>query len=323
MFEKQENVVEVEGYLKDNTLAYDNGNLDVIKGNVVIATETGEEHRLQYYVTRYKKPKDGKPAEKNSNFEFVEKMLADNTTSFAKIVKSNPTATFEENKENITKIYARGEFNEYLRLNREGSVDSSVTLRGSRLYPRTADKFNPRAVFSVKAYVESMKNEVKNSEETGRLILNCLIPNFSNGVCKIDFIASNETFDVDGRGTMATMAQFVEAVFAPKDTISISGDLVNLRVETTPTVNMNDFFGRREIKPRVEFVNERIIRGGNGKPIHQGEKECYSIEDVKEACALREKKVDEVMKETSKPSNNVGGFSNNSSPRSGFGNISF
>jgi hypothetical protein len=50
----------------------------------------------------------------------------------------------------------------------------------------------------------------------------------------------------------------------------------------------------------TEFVSERVIYGGSPSElvIKQGDKDCFSREDIKEARAIREKKIAELDSQT-------------------------
>lgn len=304
MFRKSDNRVEIEGYLKDNTLAYDGENKDVVKGYVTILVEEGSEFRIQYYANRFKKAVPGRPAEKNKMFEAIERMIADTTTSLAKVMNADSSATFETCKNDLTKVIAIGQFQEYLRNNREGQFDPIITIKGMSLYNREVEKFEPHACFDIEVFIDSKREEMKDGEPTGRLILNCLAPDFSNGVSEISFIAPAEYIDM-GDGTMASVAQFIDATYEVNDTVRLKGDIVNTRKEVLVKKAEASFGRQNKDIVRTEFINERVIYGGSPRPIAQGEKDCFTIEDIKEARAKREESISKIG---STKTNNTRGF---------------
>lgn len=286
------NVVEIEGYIKENTLAYDKENSEVIKGHITVIVEEGQEYRIQYYSNRMKKSVDGKPAQENKMFSQIEKVLDENTTSLEKILKVDSTATFETAKDSLTKVICRGNMQEFLRKDRDGTFAPLVTIKGMNAFVRDAEKFAPRANFEVEVYVDQIRPEVKDGEETGRVILLGLAPEYNAGVSEIEFIANTE--DAGGM----TFADYISNNYEVGDTIVLTGDLVSV-VKKKQNGTKTTYKGFTKVEEPVyitEFVNERVIYGGTPADLvlKQGDKDCFSREDIKEARAVREKKIGEL-----------------------------
>lgn len=287
------NMVEIEGYIKENTLAYDKENSDIIKGHITVIVEEGQEYRIQYYSNRMKKSVDGKPPQANKMFTQIEQVLDEKTTSFEKVLKVDSTATFETARDSLTKVVCRGSMQEYLRKDRDGTFSPLVTIKGMNVFIREAEKFAPRANFEVEVYVDQIRPEIKDGEETGRVILLGLAPEYNAGVSEIEFVANTEDC-----GDGMTFADYVMNNYEVGDTIVLTGDLVSV-VTKKQNGTRTTYKGFTKVEEPVyvtEFVNERVIYGGSPADLvlKQGDKECFSREDIKEARAVREKKIGEL-----------------------------
>lgn len=298
------NQVEIEGYIKENTLAYDKDNQDIIKGHLTIIVEEGQEYRIQYFSNRMKKATNGQPPQENKMFAQIEKVLDENTTSLEKIMKVDSTATFETAKDSLTKVICRGNMQEFLRKDRDGTFNPIITVKGMNAFVRDAEKFAPRANFQVEIYVESIRAEVKDGEETGRVIVLGLVPDYSAGVSEIEFIATTE--DADG----ITFADYVSNNYEVGDTVVLTGDLVNVtkKKQNGTRTTYKGFTKVEEPVYVTEFLSERIIYGGTPSElvIKQGDKGCFSRDDIKEARALREKKIAELDSQANPPKRGFG-----------------
>lgn len=291
------NMVEIEGYIKENTLAYDKENSDIIKGHLTVIVDEGQEYRIQYYSNRMKKATNGQAPQENKMFTQIEKVLDENTTSLEKIMKVDSTATFETAKDSLTKVICRGNMQEYLRKDREGTLSPLVTIKGMNAFIREAEKFAPRANFEVEVYVDSLRPEIKDGEETGRVLLLGLVPEYNAGVSEIEFVANTE--DAGG----ITFADYVLGNYEVGDTVVLTGDLVSV-VKKKQNGTKTVYKGFTKVEEPVfvtEFVSERVIYGGTPSDLvlKQGDKDCFSREDIKEARAVREKKIAELDNQSS------------------------
>ena len=329
MFRRSQNRVVIEGYLKDNTLKREvkpteHGNIEVINGAMTIVTSEQSEYRVQFYTQRWKKVKPGfEEKQENPMFARLANVTADKTYSFAKHKEQNPSDEFSSVKGIVTKVYCVGSFQEFLRKDANGNPAPIVTIRGMSAGVAKNETFNPHARFEVEVYVDSITKEMKKNpeteelEETGRLKLLGLIPEYDGSVSEIPFVTGDDD-----------VASFISENFKRGQTIFINGDIVNLVTHRTiEAANTGKTFGRR-VEPTVvtEFVNERRIMGGSTEAYESTDELGFSIADIKEGRAIREQKLEEAPL----PSSNAaptGGFvapkANKASIPQNFSNIDF
>ena len=297
----RQNSVHIVGYLKENTLEVvhtEKG--EAIRGSLLIATDNVNSHKVQFYT--YAKTKSG---EESTDFANLSELLPSKTTSIASFLKDNPGTTFEIAANASTKIWVMARFEEYASKVGERSK-TMVTLKGFKAGIKTATEsspFVPKAEFVLDIYIKDINPEVINEtedskgEETGRYLIDALVPMYDDSVQLIDFIAPQE----------GDVAKYMSENFSAGDTLAIKGDIVSMvqKVLKSGTEDANDFFGAAP-EPQYEttFTRERIIRGLSRKPIKQGEEGCISTKYVQEGMTKRELKMIENGKRMKNNENN-------------------
>ena len=295
----RQNSVHIVGFLQENTLEkvsiQDKG--EVVRGNLIIATDETSRYKVSFYVPQYLKNGD-----ESADFTSLLELLPEKTTSIAKYLKTNPGTTYEMATEAASKLWVVARFEEFASAEGERSR-SMITLKGFKagFKQETEDTpFTPHAEFTVDAYIESIKNEVKYADEndeegteTGRLIVTGLLPVFDESVYKIEFIAPVEN----------GIAEFMSHTYSKGVTATLKGNLVNIdkKVLKEDSESEEEFFGvPAGPQYKTVFIRERIITGLSKRPILQGEEKSISLEFVKKGLAKRLVKAQENGKREAK-----------------------
>lgn len=288
---RRKNYVGIVGYLKENTLecVKNKEGVDAIRGNLVIATSETEAFKVQFYCSRvYKNKKE------NLSYKDLLEVLPNKTMSIAAYLSGNPTANFQTAAQCATKLYVRGHMEEYASKldNKERSI---VTLRGDTAKLKTvtdARPFVPEATFAADMYIESIAEETQydkdteNIDPTGRLLITGLLPDYKGIMNRITFIAPK-----------GKIADFISNNYEAHDTANFTGKLVDIeeRKETAAEISNDPFSwnGGSDVQFKTTFVRERQIMGReNGKlPIHEGEENCITTEEVKNGLVLRDQRI--------------------------------
>lgn len=289
---RETNSVIVSGFLKENTLEVitsSNGK-KAIRGNLIIATGPIESYKIQFYV--YETPRNAEEGTESKFYKMVSDLLPVNTMTLANYLSENPNATFEEASAAASKVWAAGNFDEYIRQGDDGEQISVIQIRGRRCGFKTVsgDKpFRPHATFEAKIFIQSIEPEMSEpigdavSEATGRLKLTGLIQNYDQSMTVVPFIVPAE----DG------VADYVSAHYGVGDTVYVEGSLANTiyKINAEPTVAK--FGSASHAQYTTRFVNERLITGGDQDPLPVGNPDIISASAVKIGLAKREAKVQE------------------------------
>lgn len=292
---RRNNYVDITGYLKENTLecVKTKDGKDAIRGNLIVATSDTEAYKVQFYANHFKK--DGN---ENSTYKNLLEVLPSRAMSIAAYLSGNPAANFQTAAQCSTKVHVRAHMQEYATKldNKERSI---VTLKGFSVELKTATDahpFVPEAKFDVDMYIESMSEETKydketeNVEPTGRLIISGLLPE--------DYDGTMRTMNRISFVVPAEKADFVQNNYEVHDTANFKGKLVNIEQKEVASETVDDPFawnGGGETQFKTTFVRERQILGRNpGKlPIHEGDENCITQEEVKAGLVLRDQHIAE------------------------------
>ena len=285
----RKNSVHIVGYLKENTLEQvsTNEGENAIRGNLIIATDDLNSHKVQFYVSETNK--DGETSE---DYTKLVELLPDKTTSIADFLKNNPGATFEMAKNASTKVWAQARFEEYVSSEGERTT-SMITIKGYKAGLKTAsDSFNPSANFTMDIFIKEVVDEVIYADEndetgtpTGRVIVKAFYPAYNEVVHYIDFVAPVE----DG------VAAYLKANYKPTQTATVNGIILSLQ-EQIKKENADEgaYFGRpNETQYQTKFVRERRILGGTAHPLDQGAEGCITNDEIKAGLAKRATKAAE------------------------------
>lgn len=304
------NEVFIEGILKEKTLELAvvdvedaNGGkkkADVIRGELIITTTENSEHKVR--VNANKITKEGKD---NSVYKGLVTVM-DEYVSIAEGLKKHKgegkteeealkIATNEATKVRITK--GKLGLNEYYANVELKSFPSVSTNFVNRL--KDGDTYNPKAEFSLEAYFDSITPEVKNGEETGRLVIKVIVPIYGGKVVPFTLIATDED-----------IVNYIQSNYEKGKTGKIWGELVNT-VEVTKTIEQG--FGKSKEKVVTKTINELIVTGGEEDQYDEDSDKSYSTDLIKRAMAEREIALDEKLKKSKNGDKKSSGGSNNNS----------
>lgn len=283
------NKVTIEGYLRENNLELvrDKTGDEVVRGSLVIAIDDVKSCRVQFYANKYKALRAGETTrQENKNYAKLLELLPGNTVSIASLMKDSTNMDFDTAKLSATKVWAFASLQEYLRKDDKGEVVSSATIRGiSAGVKAENDKhpLDPHATFEVEMYIEAKRAEMKDGEETGRLILVGLIPEYNDSVSRIEFLTE--------RGDAT---DYIEENYEVGQTVKVYGNVINtfVRIEKE---TVGGTFGRT-LEPQYEtkFTQEREIFGGTASPLDEDNELGLKKVDIKKALAIRQQMIDEL-----------------------------
>ncbi|WP_411735114.1 hypothetical protein [Paenibacillus sp. M2] len=169
-----------------------------------------------------------------------------------------------------------------------------------------SDVFEPQAKFTLEIVIAALKDETRNGEETGRLILKGYIVNYQEQkddykkIVPFDFIVDNPT-----------SVNYVQNTYEKGQTVKVFGNIVNQTIITKKLIEVG--FGEPQEQIDRKDVREYVIVGGT-PPYDDEDKNAFDTSLVREALKKRDAAI-EVKKEEKKKKGN-----NSSQSSSGFGN---
>lgn len=254
-----ENQVVVEGLFAENRLEdVEIDGIKVIRGEFDVEVAEGEIHTLRVYATE--KKKDGT---ENSIYKGL------------KTVKNEYKSIASHGREEADKVrITNGKLglNEYYAPDGQLKQYTQLTTNFINRVP-VNDKFEPKAEFEVELFVHSVTDEIKNNEETGRVILKGYVPLFNGRVIPMQFVV-----DKDG-------ADFVKDNYEPGKTVKVFGEIIN-RVEIKKTEE-KVAFGKPKEKISRNIVRELLVTGGYD-PYEEDNSKVFDPKLIKAALTERE-----------------------------------
>ena len=313
MKDKVENKVDVVGYLRENNLELKNtANGRAIQGSVTIAFDNLNSIRVKVFAAEKSQNEKGTI---NKAFTSLLNLLPEKTTSIKDQLEKTPTATFDTVKDLATKIKAYAEFREYAVKDDNGVVSSRAEI-ALRNWFDSIHVFNPNAVFepganfTVDAFIETIKPEMKkvgdgDFEETGRYLITALTPDFRGVMQRISYVT--EAGDV---------SVHIRDYWRERESIQqMTGKVSNI-MKVEQKVEDTQFFGQKPTSSVVtSFVEERLIRGGSATTIDANDsayaKAGFTDEDVKKGLIAR----DEVIQKNTENRQTKGSKTTNAQPQ--------
>lgn len=281
------NKVQIEGYLRENNLELirNDKQEEVIRGSLVVALDNVRSCRAQFYVSRFNTLKPGETTRQESKaYGRLVELLPGNTVSISSLMKDQAATTFDVAKESATKVWIIGALQEYIRKDEKGEVISSTTIKGLSAGIKTeSDKhpFTQKAEFEVEMYIEGKRPEMKDGEETGRIVLTGLIPEYDDSVSRIEFVTE-----------LGDATDYIEENYNVGQTVKVYGDVINTYVRVEKEGGGHTF--GRTLEPQYEttFTSERQIFGGTATPLDEDDENALKKAEIKAALALRQQKID-------------------------------
>ena len=281
------NKVQIEGYLRENNLELirNDKQEEVIRGSLVVALDNVRSCRAQFYVSRFNTLKPGETTRQESKaYSRLVELLPGNTISISSLMTDQSAMTFDVAKESATKVWIIGALQEYIRKDEKGEVISSTTIKGLTAGIKTeSDKhpFTQKAEFEVEMYIEGKRPEMKDGEETGRIVLTGLIPEYDDSVSRIEFVTE-----------LGDATDYIEENYNVGQTVKVYGDVINTYVRVEKEGGGHTF--GRTLEPQYEttFTSERQIFGGTATPLDEDDENALKKAEIKAALALRQQKID-------------------------------
>lgn len=241
-----------EGKLSEITLKKDvnTDGKNVITGNITI--KTGEIEFTTYQVNVQELTKKGTP---NPAYQSVATIL-DTCHSIAEVGEAEASCV----------AVRSGDLNPYTSFNEAGQKSNRMSYKASFINRVNEDKMEPHSTFKVECYIDSMEYEKdENEQETGRLILHCLLPIYNNGIEPFDIVTPKE------------YASAMERLFSDPDNASalIGGKIINKNEEIKKVTEMA--VGDNIIETSHKRSSELLLTSAN--PLE----EQYSADTIQKA----------------------------------------
>lgn len=261
-----DNKVIVEGYVvehklevrdykrkgKDNTEFQDKG----ITGTVDVRTGENEVQQVRFFT--YATNAQGKP---NGNFKSYSEFME-------KVVSQADVASGKGETPSFVRIQGSLELNEYY--GQDGKLRQNPQIAGTFINMITPLE-ETKATFDVEAIIKSVRDEVKNDEETGRVIISAFVPLY-NKIVPLEFVVGNKGAD------------YVRDNFESSSTVNVWGKFTNFRKVTEKVTEGG--FGEDKVEEKVEYLRELEITGG--AVYDEDDKRSFSAEAVRPALQARE-----------------------------------
>lgn len=270
---------------------------DRITGSILIETGENEVHEVSVFI--YKTKADGTEAKKWAGLLTVAneyKSIKEHGREAADVVAVT-NATFESER--------------YFYNGQEGTKDKvNVNAFAGKINRTEVDPSAWGANVNLDLVVTKVRNEFKNEEETGRVIVEGYYMNVYNGNAttrgKSEFVVEEDNG-----------ADYVRERFVAGGYVTLGAKLVN--IQDVKTVEIERGFGQPEIKKVYNFKRENVLIGGGTKDF-DGEPIVFTKEEVAKVLADLEQKIAEQKSgnKQAAPSNNTA----NQGFGQGFGNQS-
>lgn len=253
------NNVTIEGIVSEvNIRDIDKGDKKYIAGDVIVKVpmKDGSFNMIPVGFISADKKKDGTP---NQNYARLQNLK--NFNSIAALGK----------EEGATKVQIRGaNLQENLFLPQGAQEVISTIKINSNFFTKITNEanYNPEASFNVTTCILKMEDEVRNEEETGRLIVTGALIGYADKAEIVRFVVE-EKANID----------FITSHWKVGDTVRIGGDLrfTEEIVEQEQEVGFGEAETRRFTRRRKEFV----IKRGSAEGLD--EEEAFNYEEVKKS----------------------------------------
>ncbi len=270
-----DNQIVIEGILLENKLEEKEvSKKDAITGELEIETSEGSTHTIRVFA--YKLKQDGT----ESGLYKGLKTIMDEYKSVASVGR--------ENADKVRINQGRLGVNEYY--GQDGMLRSNPQLSTNfinRIQANELETYEPKAEFEVEIIVQGVKEETnKDGDETGRIIVNGLVPIYGGKIVPIKFVVADEG-----------AASYVTDNYEKGLTAKVFGDIVN-HVEVTKT-EVEVGFGKPQTKVTRKTTRELVITGGT-PPYDEDNVKAYSVELIKKAMTEREVYLEELKNKTKK-----------------------
>ena len=246
---------------------------EAIVGHIIVDTGNGNEVRIDTYVNRMTKGSADKPSQESSVWKNQLRVIED-YVSVAECMKNGDDLETARAKATRFTVKARLDLNDYP--DRSGAMVSMPRINANFSYfTRIGDgqAFEPSARFEVEGFLEQKRPEMKGDDETGRLILELIVPGYQGAARPMTFVTSKEA------------APYIEDHYDVGTTIHVYGEVIE-RLDVA-TIRKAGFM-REEVSETTTRVSELLIDNGDPEPYEEDSQKSYTRESIQAAMRVRE-----------------------------------
>ena len=275
------NRVEVVGILAEKKLEIKNFNgKDAITGELVIKTGESSFIKMKVFTNRLKT--DG-----TENKVFI---------GLNTVMNEYKSIAETGNEEEADKVQAVGKLSEGKPFLNQNTGEVVVALANQLSFISRVTNlatYEPKAKWQGEVFVQNYKVEMKKNgeelEETGRKLMNVVVPVYGGKVFPMTLILEEEG------------AEWFEDNVEKGSTIKVYCDLVN-KTEKIVQGSTSGGFGKKEPQVFTRVINERVVTGADDAypTYEEGEEsqKAYNPQVITQALAVREQIIEETKNET-------------------------
>lgn len=269
------NNVSIEGIVKEKNLE-----VKVYEGKTnisgTVSIETGENaiHTIKVFVNEI--TKDGK---ENNGFKGMKTVMEEYVSVAEGLAKGLSETEAKGNATKVTVNKGKLSLNDYYIA---GDLKSYPQFPANYI-KRIKSTFSPKAEFEIEMFFSKINKEIKDSEETGRLLIEGIVPLYGGKVVPIQFVADGD------------VATYLDNNYETGKTGKVWGELINT---VDVKLERNSGFGKEQEKKIEKTKHELLITGGEETQYSEDSDKAYSVEQIKKAMAERDIMLDEKLKES-------------------------
>lgn len=272
--EQSINKINITGVLVKNGLEQRNigEENECISGSLILRTDDGSEHEVNYYANKYKKDKDG-----NFTSE-VSKMY----TSYETIISEYISLETDKDNADVIRI-GMSEFSANDFKSKENSLISTNKIRAkfaNRLNAEEKETTPKVATFEASGVITKLEPEIIKDVPTGNGIVMLDVLGYEGTIIPVKLTIPSDLVDAFGK-----------AGFYESGTGKFSGKLVNTK--TVETIVEKQAFGDDNVKEITTTKKMNEVRGGS--PLGGLDALKITQEEYSTAQSKRRLKLDEIM----------------------------
>lgn len=272
------NEVKIEGILKDMRLHTGNSaNGEYVSGSFVVLVEAdGNNSEVTVNVASSKLTKSGK---ENPSYKNI-MSFRDKAVSIGYLMSEDGGALdFNTAKSHATRVRC---LPNNTQLSRNEYYDQSGQLRSTdcvttsfiRVVEPDDITFKPEATFDIEVFFKTILDEKnRDGEETGRVLVNAIVPIYGGKVIPMNFVAEDE------------IADYIRSNYERNKTGHIWGSIIST-VERKVVEQKG--FGKPLEKVTSTFKRENLITGGDAEQFDDDSTKSFDVNDIKKAWEIRE-----------------------------------
>lgn len=237
----------------------------------VIATSPESEHKVKITASRMTKGTKDRPSEESGYYKGL-CTVRDTYVSVADLMKKD--MSFEEAFNQADKVsISRGSLTKNEYYNQGGQLVSRDMIRASALSRVKPEEYHPMARFDIEGYIEKKHDEMVNEEETGRIFLDMLIPEYGGKIIPMRFVTTKEA------------GSYIRNHYEIGNTVRIYGELIDTVQKTETRI---EGFMKEEVKMTTTHVHEYLVDNGSPEPYDEESNNAYKRNDILNALKVRE-----------------------------------